>query len=103
MLLGVAAVYPRLRPGLRATLIALLGLFGIVAGIEAAYYAKSGQLSGDDYTGLAAIPAGALLLAVAAVTLWRTRRVDDDVRWRFLRRVLIAAASVVGAYLFLAP
>lgn len=102
-LLGVAAVYPRLRPGLRATLIALLALFGIVAGVEAAYYAKSGQLSGDDYTGLAAIPAGALLLGVAAVTLWGSRRVDDDVRWRYLRRVLVAAASVVAAYLVVAP
>ena len=61
VLLGVAAVYPRLAPGLRATVLALLGLFGIVAGI------------------------------------------DDDVRWRYVRRLLLAVASVVGVYLFVAP
>ena len=103
VLLGVAAVYPRLAPGLRATVLALLGLFGIVAGIEAAYYTNSGRISGDDYTGLASIPAGVLLLAVAAITLWRSRRIDDDVRWRYVRRLLLAVASVVGVYLFVAP
>ena len=45
VLLGVAAVYPRLASGLRATVLALLGLFGIVAGVEAAYYTNSGRIS----------------------------------------------------------
>lgn len=103
VLLAAAFFYVRLRPGLGATLLALLGLFGIVVGIEAVYYAQAGRLSGDDYTGLLAIPAGFLLLIVAAATLWRTRRVDDDMRWRYGRRLLLAAALVVGAYLVLAP
>src|SRR5512133_1609712 len=58
VLLLVAAAYPRLRPGLRASLAAALGLFGVVSGVEAMYYLDAGRLSGDDYTGLLAIPAG---------------------------------------------
>jgi dienelactone hydrolase len=99
VLLGVAAIYPRVRPGLRASLAAPLGLFGVVAGIEAIYYANAGRLSGDDYTGFAAMFGGLLLLSVAARTLWRTRRLDDNVVWRYVRRVLLAAVSVVVTYL----
>src|SRR6188768_1919022 len=54
VLLAGAVVYPRLRPGLRASIAALIGLLGIAAGIEGVYYAHSGRLSGDDYTGIAA-------------------------------------------------
>jgi len=103
VLLSAAALYSRLRPGLRAALAVLLGLFGIVAGIEAAYYAHSGRLSGDDYTGFAALPAGLLVISVAAVTLWRTRRVDDHRAWRWVRRVLVSVATAVVAYLLVAP
>jgi dienelactone hydrolase len=103
VLLGVAAIYSRVRPGLRASLAALLGLFGVVAGIEAVYYAHAGRLSGDDYTGFAAAVGGLLLLSVAAGTLWRTRRLDDHPAWRWVRRVLIAVAAVVVTYLLVAP
>jgi len=103
VLVAAAFFYARLRPGLAATLIALLGLFGVVVGIEAVYYAQAGRLAGDDYTGLLAIPAGLLLLVVAALTLWRTRRVDDHLAWRYGRRVLFAAASVVAVYLLVGP
>jgi hypothetical protein len=50
---AVAAGYPRLRAGLRATLALFFGILGIViGGIEPAYYASKEGLSGDDYTGL---------------------------------------------------
>ena len=103
VLLGFAAIYSRVRPGLQAALAGLLGLFGVVAGIEAVYYAQAGQLSGDDYTGFAAAAGGLLLLSIAAVTLWRTRRVDDHRAWRWVRRVLVAVAAFVVTYVFLAP
>jgi len=103
VLLGFAAIYARLRPGLRAALAALLGLFGVVAGIEAVYYAQAGQLSGDDYTGFAAAAGGLLLLSIAGVTLWRTRRVDDHRAWRWVRRVLVSVAAFVVTYVFVAP
>jgi uncharacterized protein len=99
----VAVFYSRLRAGLRASLLAALGLFGVVTGIEAVYYLDAGRLSGDDYTGLAAIPAGLLLIAVAATTLWRTRRSDQSLLRRCLRRFLIAVATFVLAYMVALP
>jgi uncharacterized protein len=103
VLLVVAAIYSRLRPGLRASLAVLLGLFGAVTGIEAVYYLDAGRLSGDDYTGLAAIPAGLLLVGIGAATLWRSRRVSDRLWWRWVRRSLLAGAAVAVGYVAVAP
>ena len=73
--LALAAwAYPRLRGGRRGAMALLFGAFGIVAGIEAVHYTARSGASGDDYTGLLAIPAGLLLLGLGVVTLWRTRR-----------------------------
>jgi uncharacterized protein len=103
VLLAVAAVYSRLRPGLRASLAVTLGLFGVVTGIEAAYYLHAGRLLGDDYTGLAAIPAGLLLVALGAITLWRSRRAGPNLPRRWLRRALLAAATFVLGYMIVLP
>jgi dienelactone hydrolase len=103
VLLLVAGLYSRLRPGLRAALVAFLGLFGAVTGIEAVYYLDAGKLSGDDYTGLAAIPAGLLLVGIGVATLWRSRRVADRLWWRWVRRSLLAAATFVVGYMVVAP
>jgi uncharacterized protein len=98
-LLALAAwAYPRLRGGWRAALALTCGALGIAAGIEGYHYATQVGPSGDDFTGLLAIPAGALLLGLGAVTLWRTRRTDGSLWWRYPRRALIAvAAFVVGS------
>ena len=103
VLMLVVALYSRARPGLRASLAVALGLFGLVIGIEGVYYLHAGRLSGDDYTGLAAIPAGFLLIGVGLVTLWRTRRVDDSKLRRWGRRLLIGAATAVATYVVIAP
>jgi dienelactone hydrolase len=103
VLLAVAAVYSRLRPGLRASLAAALGLFGIVTGIEAVYYLHAGRLSGDDYTGLLAIPAGFLLIGLGVMTLWRSRRPGPSLPRRWLRRGLLAAATLVVGYAIVFP
>jgi dienelactone hydrolase len=103
VLIGVGACYSRARPGLRAALAVTLGFFGVVVGIEAVYYLNAGRLSGDDYTGLAAIPAGLLLVAIGVATLWRSRRVDDSLPWRWVRRTLLAVAVVVGGYVLVTP
>jgi uncharacterized protein len=103
VLLGAAAAYPHLRAGLRAALALTLGLLGIVIGVsEAGYYSLKSGPSGDDYTGLLAIPAGALLVGVGATTLWRTRRRDDGLLRRYLRRLLLllGAALVFAFFLF---
>src|SRR4051812_21680620 len=87
LLLGIAAVYPRLRPGARAAWAITIGLFGVVMGAsEAGYYSLAEGPSGDDFTGLLTIPAGLVLIAVGATTLWTTRRTDDRLARRYLRR-----------------
>ena len=98
--LVVAAIvfYPRLRAGARATVAFLGGWLGILVGTEAAYYTREVGPSGDDYTGLLSIPAGLLLLGIGAVTLWRSRKTDDRLWWRYSRRALIAGgAFLVGS------
>jgi hypothetical protein len=78
LLIVFVARYARLRAGTRATIAIAAGLVGIAAGVgEAGYYTLENGPSGDDYTGLLAIPAGLLLAGVGAATLWRTRRLDD--------------------------
>ncbi|HSL63986.1 MAG TPA: alpha/beta fold hydrolase [Gaiellaceae bacterium] len=88
--------YPSLRAGLRATLALALGVLSIVGGAgEAGYYAREVGLSGDDYTGLLMIPAGIALVSLGALTLWRTRKTDDRLRRRSLRRLGLALAAIV--------
>jgi poly(3-hydroxybutyrate) depolymerase len=95
--------YSRLRAGLRAAIALAVGVFGVVAGFEAVYYTTKGGPSGDDFTGLASILAGLVLIGVGAVTLWRTRRTGDRLHRRYLRRLLLAVGALAGAYLLLAP
>ena len=59
-LLGLAGwAYPRLRGGRRGALALVFGVLGIAAGIEALHYTREIGPSGDDFTGLLAMPAGA--------------------------------------------
>jgi uncharacterized protein len=104
LMLGLAAVYPRLRAGLRGACAITLGLFGVVMGAgEAGYYSLADGPSRDDFTGLLAIPAGLALIAIGATTLWRTRRNDDRLARRYLRRVLLTAGGLVAGYLVVFP
>jgi fermentation-respiration switch protein FrsA (DUF1100 family) len=102
--LGLAVwMYPRLRAGSRAIIALTLGLFGVVAGVEGVYYTTKGGPSGDDFTGLLAIPAGLVLLCLGIVTLWRSRRTDDSRLWRYLRRSLLFVSGIVIVYLVMFP
>ena len=102
--LGVAAaVYPRVRGGARAAIALLVGVFGIVAGIEAAHYTTQVGPSGDDFTGLLCLPAGACLIGLGLVTLWTTRRRHGGVARRALRRGAIGLAAAVFAVFVVFP
>jgi hypothetical protein len=95
-LLGAAWVYPRLRAGIRATFALSLGAFGVVAGAsEAGYHVLKSGMSGDDYTGLLALLGGLLLLAFGAAVLWKSRRLNESRRRRYLRRSLVGVAAAV--------
>ena len=98
-----AVVYSRVRAGLRGAIALMLGFFGVLAGTEAVHYTMAVGPSGDDYTGLLSLLAGLVLIGVGAVTLWRSRRRDDRLWWRYGRRVLLAAGVVFLAMAFLFP
>jgi hypothetical protein len=104
VLLALAAfAYARLRAGFRAAVALLVGIFGIAAGVEAAYYTVNGGPSGDDFTGWLSLASGIVLLGLCSVTLWRTRRTDDSRRRRYLRRALIVVAVLIVATQVLLP
>ena len=103
LFLAFAWGYPRMRPGLRGALAVFVGLFVVIMGVgEAGYYTREDGPSGDDYTGLLAIPAGALLAGVGLVTLWKSRKGGSVVR-RYARRTLLALGFVLSLLLVLYP
>jgi fermentation-respiration switch protein FrsA (DUF1100 family) len=93
-LLGIVGFfYPRMRPGLRATLVLSLGLFALFSElVTTGWHVKDSGPSGVDYAGFLAILGGAVLIGVGATTLWRSRKLDRKIR-RYTRRTLI---GVVG-------
>jgi uncharacterized protein len=103
-LLALAAwAYPRLRGTVRGALALTVGLMTAALGVEAAHYANQVGPSGDDFTGLVTLPAAAALLGLGAVTLWRTRRTEGNLAWRYTRRLLLAAGAFMGFSLVLLP
>jgi hypothetical protein len=100
-LLGLAAAaYHRGRAGVRATVALVVGVLAlVVGGASAGHTTVTVGPSGDDYTGLLALPAGFALVVVGLVTLWRSRKPGSR---RYVRRGLIAvvAAVVVAPILF---
>ena len=102
--LAVAAVaYPRVRAGARATIVLLVGVFGILAGLEGWHYTLQVGASGDDYTGLLALPAGVVLLVLGAVDLWRSRRREGSLPRRWLRRALIGVGGLIAVVILVRP
>ena len=103
LLLGAALAYPRLRPFSRGVTALLVGVFGLAAGLEGWHYSLSVGPSGDDFTGLVTLPAGALLLPLAVVTLWRGRRRDGSRARRYGRRALIAVGGAALGFFIAMP
>src|SRR6185436_714092 len=95
--------YPGLRAGARAPIAIVLGLLGMVTAAEAIHYWRDGGMSGDDYSGLLAIPAGLALVILGAATLWKTRRRDDRLHRRYLRRSGWTALGIVATFFVLFP
>lgn len=95
MLLAAALGYLRVRAGARGVLAILIGIAGVVVGlVEAGYYTVTVGPSGDDFSGLAAGAAGVVLLGLAVLVLWRSRKVGGSRKRRFGRRI---ALGLVGA------
>jgi hypothetical protein len=95
--LGVTAwLHGRVGGGARAALALLVGVAGIVVGVEAMHYTREVGPSGDDFTGLLAVPAGVTLIGLGLVTLWTTRNRDGGLVRRSLRRGGIAVAALIA-------
>jgi dienelactone hydrolase len=102
-LLGLAAWgFPRLRGGRRGALALAAGVLGLAGGIEALHYTREVGPSGDDFTGWLSLAAGVGLLGLGPVTLWRTRRTEGSLLWRYPRRALLGAAGFLVGVVVLA-
>jgi hypothetical protein len=99
----LAWAYPRLSGFARGATAVALGPIAIVTGIEAAYYSNAVGPSGDDFTGLLALAAGVVLLGLGIATLWRTRRTEGALAWRYPRRALFAVAAFFAFQLVMLP
>jgi hypothetical protein len=93
---AVAAGYPHLRAGLRATTAMTFGVLGIAVGVPGVYYLVGGEASGDHYTGPLALAGGIALLLTGPVVLWRSRRRGGSRRRRYLGRAATVATTVVA-------
>ena len=104
LLVGAGVVYPRLRPGVRAILASTVGIVAVAGGIaEAAYYTVKVGPSGDDFTGLAMLAAGLVLVATAIAVLWRSRRLDERRPRRYARRALVGVVAALTAFWVVIP
>jgi dienelactone hydrolase len=103
LLVGGAAISSRLGAGARAATALLLGFVGVLVGTEAFYYSRAEGPSGDDYTGLLSIAAGLLLLGLGGLTLWRSRKLNSRLWWRYGRRLLLTAGALALAGVVLFP
>ena len=99
LLVWAAWAHGRVRAGWRGLLALTVGTFGVgIGALEAGYYTTAVGPSGDDFTGLLAIPAGLLLLGIGVVGLWRSRRRDGSLRRRVARRGLLVLAATLAAF-----
>jgi pimeloyl-ACP methyl ester carboxylesterase len=98
----VAAVwlYPRARAGLRASVAVLFGVVTLAAGAVFLSDALSGGPSGDDWTGVLLLPAGAVLAGLGGVVAWRSCKPTGH---RWLRRALIAVIALLAVYWVVLP
>jgi hypothetical protein len=99
LLAAVAALYPRLRAGVRAAVVMTFGALAVGFGVPSAYWLLEGEASGDHYTtGWLSIVAGALLLVAGPVILWCARRTYGSRTRTIVRRTAATALSVPLAF-----
>lgn len=104
-LLGASVAWQRhARAGVRACLALVWGVLALSAGIaDGVRHVAVDRLGGDDVTALLAGAAGAALVALGAITLWRSRRLDESVPRRLARRTLVGFGAAVVAFFVVLP
>jgi len=103
LLVLAAALYPRLRPGLRASVALVVGALAVVWGGISAITLSAPAPRGAVWTGLLLLPAGVALLVLGIVVLWRSRRREGGRAWRYARRALYVVAGVFVLYWVVMP
>jgi dienelactone hydrolase len=104
ILIAAGLAYSRVRPGFRAALAVVLGLFGVLAGaLEPVYYGPSDGLSGDDFTGLLSAAGGVALVLLGMWTAWRSRKRDAPLWRRYGRRGVVAVGCALAGFFLLFP
>jgi alpha/beta superfamily hydrolase len=99
-----ALAYPRLRPGLRGVAALVCGVLALTGGVVDGFrHVAVDRLAGDDLTAMLAGVAGAALVVLGALTLWRTRRRDEQLARRYGRRALIGVAALILGFLVVFP
>ena len=102
--IGAILAFPRLRPGFRAAISLVFGVFAIVNGaLHAAHISVDGA-AGSDYTGVLAVAAGAVLV-VLGLALPFVHRGEGAAtrgrRWGY--RVVTVVAGFLIVYAFVYP
>jgi hypothetical protein len=98
------ALFPRLRPGLRAALAFFFGALALVNGAMHVVHIAGHGPAGGDITGALAAAAGATLLGLAAAIPWRHRGEGAARgRRRWLNRALAVAGLVAGLVVVVGP
>jgi len=103
---GIAgiAVFPSLRPGLRAALALTFGGLACVNGALHLVHIADDGTAGSDVTGVLALLAGAVLVGLAVYVPWRHRGEHaTSVARRWLRRGLVVVAGFVIVLFVLGP
>lgn len=104
LLAATAWAYPRARAGIRATLALVWGVLALAAGVvDGVRHVAVDRLGGDDVTAILAGAAGAVLVGLGVVTLWRTRRLDEPVPRRLLRRAAVGIGATAAAFFLVLP
>jgi hypothetical protein len=99
-----AVVFPRLRAGAQAVLALLLGALATTLGaLHLVEVANGASTTWDAASGVVTLGAGLAALGVGARTLWRTRRREGNRARRYLRRGLVALASLLVAFFVVFP
>lgn len=101
---ALAWAYPRLGPALRGFAAIACGLLALAAGIADGFrHVAVDRLAGDDVTAMLGGVAGAVLVGLGVVTLWRERRLDERRVRRYARRTLLGLLAGAAALLVLVP
>ena len=96
---GAIAAFPRIRVGLRALLAFVFGILAIANGAQHALHIAAEGVGGSDVSGVAALVAGLVLLALATAIPFRHR---GEGAARHRRRWANRAVALVGGALIVA-